>query len=256
VEEINLYNLIKYYAKRWYILVIFTVIGILLGLFYNSVIQQPSYKSNSTIFVVNSDLSPVSKESTLINNYLELIKSRRVLEPVIKELNLSENYEDIASSVEVSNEKDTAIIKISVSTNNPETSRNITNATILSFKKQINELYGKENIQVVDSASLPSNPYNVRKNLQIILAGAAGLLFAVIIIFFSYDYKLSTGTLNKKQNKNNATVNKPQKVNGAARGKNGRFQKKNPSLKQRAISTFSRYGNSRGTKKAPKAKKK
>jgi capsular polysaccharide biosynthesis protein len=220
VQEINLYDLIKYYFRYWYVIVLFTLAGLLAGVVYNTYIQQPNYRSSATLFVSNVDQISSTTGSVLINNYMELIKSRRVLEPVISELRLNKDYDQLVGAVSVNNQKDTAIIKLAVVSDSPTSSKDIANATVESFKNQINELYGKENIQVVDSASLPINPYNVRKNLQILLAGAAGLLLAIIIIFFTYDYKLSNGTLNKNKEK------QPKKPSAYSRFQANRLAKK------------------------------
>ena len=251
MQEINLYHLLKYYAKNWLILLSAVFAGAIIGLVYTSYIQNPSYRSNATLFVVNNDQTAISKDSTLINNYMELIKSRRVLEPVIGELNLGKDFDQIVGAVSVSNQKDTAIIKLSVVADNPETGRNIANSAIESFKEQIKDLYGKENIQVVDSASLATSPYNVRKTLQVAVASIATLLFSVIIIFFIFDYKLSNGTLNKKNTKN-TKASKSESMADTGRGKGGRFVKKKPTLKQLISNVFSRNKKNTTTKKAKK----
>lgn len=196
MQEINLYKLLKYYLSNWLVVVIFVIAGLIAGVIYNGFIQTPSYKSSATIFVVGADQSAISKESTLINNYIELMTSRRVLDPVISELKLNKDYDQLVGAVSVSNQKDTAVVKLTVATDNPETSKAIANSTIESFKKQIKDLYGGENIQVVDGASLPTSPYNVRKSLQLVLFTGAGLLVSIIILFFIYDYKQTTDDLN------------------------------------------------------------
>lgn len=256
MQEINLYDLLKYYAKNWLVLLSAIFAGAIIGLVYTNFIQTPSYKSTATLFVVNSDNTAVSKDSTLINNYMELIKSRRVLEPVINNLKLNKDYDQIVGALTVSNQKDTAIIKMAVVSDNPDTSKNIANLTIESFKKQIKDLYGNEDIQVVDGASLASSPYNVRKNLQLAIATTAGLLFSIIVIFFMYDYRLSNGTLDKKKEK------KPKKevveqvlISGAVRGKSGRFEKIKPSQKERFGNLFVRNNRKRNAKKQKKSSK-
>jgi len=255
LEEINLYKLLKFYVRYWLVLFVFTFIGLLSGYLFNTYIQTPNYKSNVTLFVVDSDKNPISKDSTLINNYMELIKSRRVLEPVINNLKLNKDYDQIVGALTVSNQKDTAIIKMAVVSDNPETSKNIANLTIESFKKQIDDLYGKENIQVVDGASLALSPYNVRKNLQLAIAATAGLLSSIIVIFFMYDYRLSNGTLDKiRKNKPKKEVVEQVLISGAVRGRSGRFEI-NPSRVERIGKLFGRNKRKRKAKKAKKNRK-
>lgn len=191
MPEINLYDLLAHYAKYWLFLIISAIIGLAAGLAYTNYIQVPAYKSDATLILINPDQPTSIKDATTINNYLELIKSRRVLEPVIEKRKLGQSYEELAGSISTSNEKDTEVVKLSVSTSDPNVSQKVLNDAIASFKDQLETLYNKDDVQVVDSASLPKKPYNVRSSLQIALAMAASILLAVIIIFFIYDFKLS-----------------------------------------------------------------
>ena len=253
MQEINLYDLLKYYAKNWLILLSAIFAGAIIGLVYTSYIQNPSYRSNATLFIVNNDQTAISKDSTLINNYLELIKSRRVLEPVISELNLNKDYNQITGSVSADNQKDTAIIKLAVVSDSPDTSRDIANSTTASFRKQIKDLYGKENIQVVDSASLATAPYNVRKSLQLAVATTAGLLIASVAVFFMYDYRLNNGTLNKKKISKPKAV-KTESVKKPVKAKTTSSKKKISSLKAR-ISKLLGKNTATPAKKKPAVKK-
>ena len=165
MEQINLYKLLTYYLKHWYIIVGFMLVGLSAGHYYNTYIQKPSYKSDATMFVANTGDAAVSKDSALINNYIEIMKSRRVLEPVIDELKLDLSYDQIAGSLSVNNQKDTAVIKITVVTGNPATSKSIADSIVISFKKQIENLYGKEDIKIVDNASTSELPNNVNTTI-------------------------------------------------------------------------------------------
>jgi capsular polysaccharide biosynthesis protein len=191
VPEINLYDLLAHYAKYWLFLAVSIILGLTAGLAYTNYIQVPQYKSNATLILINTDQTSSVKDATTINNYIELVKSRRVLEPVIKDRKLGQSYEQLAESIGTSNDKDTEVVKLSVSTSDPNVSQNVLNDAIASFKKQLKSLYNNDNVQVVDSASLPTEPYNVRSTLQIGLATIASLLLAIIIIFFIYDFNLS-----------------------------------------------------------------
>jgi capsular polysaccharide biosynthesis protein len=206
VQEINLYELLKHYAKYWYFIVGATLLGLIAGLIYNNFIQVPLYKSNATLIVVNNAGTTVKSDTTLINNYQQLLKSRRVIEPVITESNINDSYKAVVGSVDTTNEKDTEVIKVSYSSTSPEQSQNVLNATIESFKNKIKDIYGKDNIQVVDGASISYEPYNVSKSLQLALASAVGLLSSIIILFFVYDYKLSTKDKPKSGTKRKPTI--------------------------------------------------
>ena len=206
MQEINLYELLKHYAKYWYFIVGATLLGLIAGLIYNNIIQVPLYKSNATLIVVNTAGSTVKSDTTLINNYQQLLKSRRVIEPVISERNINDSYQAVVGSVDTTNEKDTEVIKVSYSSTSPEQSQTVLNATIESFKNKIKDIYDKDNIQVVDGASISYEPYNVSKAMQLALASAVGLLSSIIILFFVYDYKLSTKDKPKSDKKRKPSI--------------------------------------------------
>jgi len=190
VPEINLYDLLAHYAKYWLFIVLSTIIGLAAGMAYTNLIQVPVYKSDATLILVDS-IPNSTKDATQINNYLELLKSRRVLQPVINENQLGQTYGELSKSITTSNDKDTEVVKISVSISDPAKSQRVLDDTIVSFKREVKKLYNNDNIEVIDSASLPSEPANVKSTLQITLGAIAGFLFSIIVVFFIYDYRLS-----------------------------------------------------------------
>ena len=199
MEDINLYQLIKFYAKKWMWIISLTILGLIGGYIYNTYIQTPLYKSEATLILINPDDKKIVQDTTLINNYMQLFKSRRVLEPVIAKLNLNKSYEDFINSIEATNAKDTEVIKVSVSTTSADTSKQLVDGAVDSFKEQVNELYKIKNVQIVDDASTADKPYNVNKNMTLIISTAAGFILSIIILFFVYDFKMSNkGKSNTK----------------------------------------------------------
>lgn len=197
MQEINAFELLKFYAKSWFIILSFTITGLILGFIYNSHLQTPLYKSSATLFVINSDHADTSKSTTLINNYIELFKSRRVLEPAMEEQKLDVSYDELKKSVDVTNEKSTDVIKVSISTKDPKVSERLTEKAVKSFKEQVAQLYGSDNIRVVDTADLADEAYNVRPHIQLVLAASAGFIISLVILFFTYDLKLGNRDTKK-----------------------------------------------------------
>lgn len=238
MQEINLYDLLKFYAKKWWIIVTLTVIGVVSGFIFNEYIQVPMYKSGATLLLIRSEDKMSVQDVTIINNYKELLKSRRVLEPVSKKLNLNQSYDELVSSIETVNDKDTEVIKMSVSTSNPKTSKSIVDGIVGSFKKQVKELYVIDNVQVVDNAYLSSDPYNVHKEMTIALSATAGFITSIIALFFVYDFKMNNkGKLDTKEPKvKKIKVKKIKKLSAVSRSLVAMISKqiKASSLKRQA----------------------
>ncbi len=205
MEEINLYKLLGYYVRNWLLILSITLTGLVAGLVYNQFIQTPMYKSNATLLVIKE--AGAAQDTTLLNNYVQLFQSRRVLEPVIKSQNLDMTYEQLSSGVSAVNEKNTEVLQVSVSTKNPEVSQKFLAAAVDSFRAQVQEIYNRRNVTVVDNASDAEPPFNVNKPLQLAIATGAGFVVSLLVLFFIYDAK--GGNVEKRGKKKVKATKKP-----------------------------------------------
>ena len=201
MQEINLYDLLKHYKNYLLAIIIFALIGLGAGLAYNNWIQKPLYKSQATLLLITTDSTVSTYNTTLINNYIALFKSQSTLQPVINNLHLKQNYQSLANSLTATNSGTNLVINLSINNKNSVTATNELNATLNAFQKEIYQLYGKNNIKVVDYASTNKTAYNIHKNLQLALFTAAFTLIALIIVFFHFDYNLNNGSKKNKTSK-------------------------------------------------------
>lgn len=197
MQDINLYQLLTFYAKKWKWITAATLLGALVGLIYTNYLQTPLYKSDATLLVVSEDSQKTAQDSILINNYLELIKSRRVLEPVINRYHQTTSYDELVKMVTATSTKNTEVIKISIASKDPETSKKLVDGTIESFRDAIKDLYDGDNISTVDSASKEGKPYNVHQVMQLALTTVGGLMLSIIGLFFVYDLGVAKKTAPK-----------------------------------------------------------
>jgi capsular polysaccharide biosynthesis protein len=248
VQEINLYDLLKFYAKNWLILLSAVFVGAIIGLVYTFFIQTPLYKSEATLLVVGARTSP---DGIINNNYTELFKSRRVLDPVIQSTGYNGDYSQLFDNTTTTNNKDTDVIRISMATTDAQKSQELLRASLDSFKTEANALYNSDNIQVVDSASAPTDPFNVRTTLQVGLATIASLLAAIIVIFFIYDYNLSQQTAGKTAG---APVKKTTKKSKGSKKSKKQTSKRGKTFNSRWKSFVKKFENFFKTSKTPMPK--
>ena len=180
-------------SKELGLLITITVGVCLLGCIYGLLIQKPMYKSYTTIILSGSDSQITQSELTLnknlVDTYAEIVKSRRVLEQVIDELDLDMTYEKLTNKISVSAVNNTEIIKITVTDTNPIEAKNIANVTANFFSKEVVKLYKMNNVNVLDEANESSNPYNINIVKQIIIYFFIGLIIGagVLFIIFYFD---------------------------------------------------------------------
>jgi capsular polysaccharide biosynthesis protein len=194
MEEIEFEGLLNYFKNNILKFILITSLVCVLGCFYITFLQIPVYTSSTTLVLVgvNSDTTTsiteddISINSKLVDTYREIAKSRKVLEQVIKELNLGISYESLASSVEVSSVNGTEIIRISVTDEDAVEARKIANTLASVFSEEVQTIYKVQNISVLDSANLPKYASNVNVKKQVILYICVGAILAFMIIFLTF----------------------------------------------------------------------
>ena len=193
MEEIDLKEWFDFVKNKLGLLITITVGVCLLGCIYGLLIQKPMYKSYTTIILSGSDSQITQSELTLnknlVDTYAEIVKSRRVLEQVIDELDLDMTYEKLTNKISVSAVNNTEIIKITVTDTNPIEAKNIANVTANFFSKEVVKLYKMNNVNVLDEANESNNPYNINIVKQIIIYFFIGLIIGagVLFIIFYFD---------------------------------------------------------------------
>ena len=208
MEEINLYDLLRFYAKKWLTIASFAIAGAIIGVIFTYYIQQPLYKSSATVLLVGTNRTS-GQESVVLNNYVKLFNSRRVLTPVIAKHDYDKSFDSLVANTTAENTKNTDFISLSMSTTDAKTSKVMLESAIQEFGKQAKELYGDNSVRIsiVDAANTPTGSTNVKPLQQIGIATVALTALSIIGLFFVYDYKHSQ--LVKAANAKPAANNKP-----------------------------------------------
>jgi capsular polysaccharide biosynthesis protein len=210
MEEINLYDLLRFYAKKWLTIASFAIAGAIIGVIFTYYIQQPLYKSSATVLLVGTNRTS-GQESVVLNNYVKLFNSRRVLTPVIAKHDYNKSFDSLVANTTAENTKNTDFISLSMSTTDAKTSKVMLESAIQEFGKQAKELYGDNSVRIsiVDAANTPTGSTNVKPLQQIGIATVALTALSIIGLFFVYDYKHSQ--LVKAANAKPAAKKKPAK---------------------------------------------
>src|SRR5574344_957500 len=113
MEEVNLKEMFSYFLSKYLLIILFVVLGALACIVYSLFIQKPMYNSYTTVVLARSSdstsnngtlQSDVTTNQKLVSTYREIIKSRRILNQVISNLDLNMSYETLHNMVSVTNE--------------------------------------------------------------------------------------------------------------------------------------------------------
>ena len=210
-EEIDLKELFSYYKSKIVFIIIVLILVIGVGNAYTLLTRTPMYKSETSIVLVsenkeNYNTTELQLNKNLVGTYTEIIKSRKVLEPVIKNLKLKTSYAQLKSRVTVTSVQNTEIIKVTVADSNPKEAKKIANEIAKVFSTEIQKIYNLNNVTVVDKATKATAPYNVNYLKDNVIYLAIGLVLSCGIIFIKFYFDTTIKTSEEIENKLGITV--------------------------------------------------
>lgn len=191
-ETIDLREYFYIIKKRAWIIALITVLAMLTSGIISFFVLSPVYEANTTLIVnteqsketnnmITGDQLNVTQKLTL--TYGEIIKSRAVLDSVIKKLDLNMEYNELEKTITVSPVKDTQIMSVTVQDTNPKRARDIANAIPNVFTKEVKRITKANSVEVIDKAIVPENPIKPNKVMNILIAAVLGIMIGLFIVF-------------------------------------------------------------------------
>ena len=215
MEELDLKELFSYYVKNLPIIILTTILALLVGYLYIEEFQVPMYNGTTTIILVenkedkeNSTVTQndLTVNEKLVSTYSEIIKSRRVLKPVIDDLELDTTIDKLKKQITVTSVSGTSIIEIKVSDKNKRIAVKIANKIAEVFETEISDIYKLENISVIDEAIVEKKPYNVNIPKQMIIYALIGIVLSCGFIFIMFYFDNSIKSKKEIETKLNLPV--------------------------------------------------
>ncbi len=193
--EIDLLKLAKaLWHKAWLIvLAAFLCGGLALGYTYFYV--EPLYQSKAQMYVNNSSLSfdsaalnitsgDISASKSLVETYIVILKSRQVLEEIIRKGELDLSYEELVGMITAASVSSTEVFEVVVTDTDPYRAEKIANIIAGVLPEKIGNIVEGSSVRIVDYAVIPaakSSPSLAKNSLVGALIGF--LLCAGMIIF-------------------------------------------------------------------------
>lgn len=191
-DEIDLVDLIFMLIRRWKVIVLMMIPTIILGFIF--AITRPSvYEANTTLIVssgmagIGLNNSDISLNQKLVVTYSEIAKSRDILTRVISKYDLPETPEVLGKKISIGIVKDTELIKLAYSCNDPKLAEAVTNELANEFIKKVGQVMKVRNVSVVEKAIEPLQPLPKKRGIillaSIIFGGMLGIGVAALIEF-------------------------------------------------------------------------
>ena len=196
MEELDLKELFNLFWNKKLQIILIVLIFIVLGVIYTVGFTTPMYTSSTTLLLAGTEkqegqaqttnsitATDITINSNLVSTYSELVKkSKNVLSQVISNLGIDINEDELRKNISVTAVKDTELIEIAVTTQNPEYAPRIANETAKVFIQKVAEFYNINNVHIVDEAELSQEPSNINHQKDIIIFAFIGLVVSVVYV--------------------------------------------------------------------------
>ena len=125
--EIDLWELFQILLKNWLWILLSTLGYAILGLLITMFLITPKYRAEATMIVntrqdqtatVTND--QITSAQKLVDTYSIIIRSRRVIDPIMEKLNIEDDYESFVKNIIVESVNDTQVMSIQVENKDPE----------------------------------------------------------------------------------------------------------------------------------------
>lgn len=199
-REIDLMEMFFALLHRWWIICLAGIVCGGIGLCMAKFVIAPTYVSATSVYVVNKQgegiltYTDLQLGSQLTKDYGVLATSRTVMEQVIRALELDMTVEELQESIAVSTVSDTRIMTIRATHTNPVMAQRIADKTRELAAEHIKAVMQVEEINVAESANLPSKkaaPSTLKYTLMgAVLGGVAAA--GIIIVLYLMNDKIKT----------------------------------------------------------------
>ncbi len=184
-QEIDLFELLIFYMGRLPLLIAAAICGALLSGLITHFCIADKYTAVSRMYMVSAssssviNLSDLDIGTSLSNDYVELMKTRPVVEGVIDSLGLDYTYDNLVGMISLSVVPNTRIVKISVTSTDPREAMDIANEMARISRVHLPKVMSAPAPTIVEEAILPKNKSypSMSRNVA---AGTMAALFAVM----------------------------------------------------------------------------
>ena len=197
-DEIDLVELFYLLWGHAWQIILCLVLGAGLALGYTKLLVTPLYQATSSIYIVSAsnnsvvNLTDLQIGAQLTADYQELILSRPLLEDVIENLELTNGEGEPMSTaalsrmITITNTDDTRILKVTVTSPDPQESADIANELIDQACIYLPQIMETEEPNLVEEAIPPTQKSSPSTAKNVVLGGLLGACLACGVLVVRY----------------------------------------------------------------------
>lgn len=183
--EIDLLELFQLFMDNLFLILSLSILGFLLAFGYTSFFVDPTYSSESTVFIQPTvkenqvSASDITTNQKLTTTYTEIAKSNIVLDQVWPSFKSTLTKNQIRSALTIKSIGDTQIISFTAVTTDPELSMKLVNRVVNVFMMEIKKIMEIDNLTIIDKAQINEQKVGPNRTLNVVIGTMLGFMLGV-----------------------------------------------------------------------------
>lgn len=184
-DEIDLLELFQLFMDNLFLILSLSILGFLLAFSYTSFFVDPTYSSESTVFIQPTvkenqvSASDITTNQKLTTTYTEIAKSNTVLDQVWPSFKSTLTKNQIRSALTIKSIGDTQIISFTAVTTDPELSMKLVNRVVNVFMMEIKKIMEIDNLTIIDKAQINEQKVGPNRTLNVVIGTMLGFMLGV-----------------------------------------------------------------------------
>lgn len=201
VMEIDLQKLLMAYLRKWWLILLCGLVVAGGALLYTVKFITPLYQANVSVYVNNSSnnqpvdyvtSSNLDASQKLVNTYINIAKSDRVLDLVAEKLNGDYTVKELREMLSAAQVDKTEIFRIYITSPSPEEAARVANMMAEVAPGEISNLIEGSSARIIDYAKVPEQRYSPSYKKNTMMGGLIGcvLVVAYLTALFLLDVRI------------------------------------------------------------------
>lgn len=200
--EIDVRGLFKALLKRAWIIVLCALLGGGTALLYTANFVTPMYRAEVTMYVNNNSGNSDTVSSSnlavalqLVNTYVNIIQSNKVLDKVIEETGIMLTTGQVRAMLTAESINDTEMFAVRVTSPSPQMSADIANAIADIAPAEISKIIEGSSAKVIDYAKVPTSRISPSFTVNTVVGTVIGGVLAAVffMVCFLMDTRVKSG---------------------------------------------------------------
>ncbi|MBU5459406.1 YveK family protein [Anaerostipes sp. MSJ-23] len=198
--EIDLRELFLALKKRIVAILLTTVIFGGVSALITTFAITPKYSSSAQLYVMSksgiSQLTDLTLGTQLTQDYMVIVKTRPVLEQVIKDLGLNLDYKELEKKITVENPTDTRIMEIKVTDSDPKMAQEMTQELAQVTAKTVSEKMDIKAPTIIEKAYEADKPDSPSLSKNTLIGAVLGFVLAAAVVIVQF---IMNDTIRKEE---------------------------------------------------------